>query len=85
MHFVGDFNFPGIDWKTLKGSTSHENEFIVFLLDLHLTQLVTERTHVNGTTLDLVITNCPETFYFVHSENFYRSFSASCLHTEKLP
>ena len=67
-HFVGDFLFPGITWKTLKGSTSHENEFIIFLLNLNLTQLVTEMTHANGNTLDLVtITNCSET-YFGHSE-----------------
>ena len=61
VHFVGDFNFPGTNWKTLKGSTSHEKDFIVFLLDLHLMQLVTERTHLNGNTLDLVITKCSET------------------------
>ena len=67
VHFVGDFNFDGINWKTLKGSTSHENEFIVFQLDLHRTQLVMERTHVNGNTLDLAITNCSEPYYSVHS------------------
>ena len=68
VYFVGDFNFPGSNWKTLKVSTPHENEFIVFLLDLHLTQLVTERTHVNGNIHDLVITNCSETYFSVHSE-----------------
>ena len=73
IHFVGDFNFPGINWKTLKG-TSHENEFITFLLDVHLTQLVTESTHVDGNTLDLVITNCSETYYCVHSETFSDHF-----------
>ena len=75
VHFVDDFNFPGTNWKTLKGSTSHENEFIVFQLDLHLTQLVMERTHVNGNTLYLVITNCSESYYSVPSTKVSDHFS----------
>ena len=74
VNFVGDINFPGLNWKTLKGSTSHEKDSNVFLLDLHLSQLVTERTHVNGNTLVLVITNCSETYYSVHSEKFSDHF-----------
>ena len=44
VHFVRDLFFSGFTRKTLKGSTSHENEFIIFLLDLNSTQLVTETT-----------------------------------------
>ena len=80
VHFVGDFKFPGITRKTLKGSTSHGSEFIVFLLGLHLTQLITGRTHVNGNTLDIVFTNCSETYHSVHAEKFSDLFPGFFTH-----
>ena len=52
--FVGDFNFPDIDWSVLMGSTSQSCNFI---FDCNLFQHVSEYTHVRGNLLDLVITS----------------------------
>ena len=70
---------------TLNGSTTHENEFINRVLDLQLTQLVSGRTHANGNNLDFVITNCCETFYCVHSENFSDHFPVFIYTRIKIP
>ena len=73
---------------TLNGSTSHENEFIIRVLDLQLTQLVSGRTHANGNNLDFLQkfnTNCCETFFCVHSENFSDHFPVFIYTRIKIP
>jgi len=55
-------NFPGIDWKskTIKHGTQykllHEN-FIAFLYENNLKQIIHVPTHIGGNTLDLVCTS----------------------------
>ena len=55
--FVGDFNFPDIDWHTLSGSSSLSNCFCNFVFDCNITQHVLEPTHVKGNILDLILTS----------------------------
>ena len=54
--FVGDFNFPDINWSSLTGSSLSSNLFCEFIFDCNLTQHVTEATHVKGNLLHLVLT-----------------------------
>ena len=54
--FVGDFNFPDIDWSSLLGSSLSSNIFCEFILDCNLTQHITQPTHIKGNILDLVLT-----------------------------
>ena len=65
---MGDFNFPGIDWKL--ECTNHvneaniENRFLLSIQENFLFQLVDQNTHCRGdqqpTLIDLVITNDSE-------------------------
>ena len=55
--FVGDFNFPDIDWSSLIGISTSSNYFCEFVFDCNLTQHVSEPTHVKGNILDLVLTS----------------------------
>ena len=55
--FVGDFNFPDIDWSALTGSSSQSICFCNFVFDCNLAQHVSEPTHVKGNMLDLVLTS----------------------------
>ena len=55
--FVGDFNFPDIDWLSLTGSSPLSSIFCEFIFDCNLTQHILEPTHVKGNTLDLIITS----------------------------
>ena len=57
---LGDFNLPGIDWQTLSGSNLYENQFLNLLCDSDLFQILNERTHIEGNTLDLIATSCPD-------------------------
>ena len=60
--YVGDFNLPDIDWSTGKGfvkpmtlrKSLHEHALRIFEAN-NLIQLVHEKTHVKGNTLDLVL------------------------------
>ena len=66
--FVGDMNFPGIDWskEAVKPSIPNKRIHQKFLDVLHthgMTQLVNGSTHVLGNTLDLVCTNQPSDIY----------------------
>lgn len=51
---IGDMNFPGFDWRneSIKSGTAyktlHEN-FLYFLRENNLTQIITSSTHVGGT------------------------------------
>ena len=50
--FVGDFNYPGIDWSTLIAS-SHSNIFCKFVFNSNLIQHVHSPTHIRGNIIDL--------------------------------
>ena len=53
--FVGDFNFPGIDWE--KGTSDARGRlFHETCMDSFLTQHVNQETHRSGHVLDLVLT-----------------------------
>ena len=54
--FVGDFNFPDIDWSSLTASSSHSNIFCEFVFDSNLIQHVNSLTLIRGNILDLVLT-----------------------------
>ena len=47
--YVGDFNFPDINWSSLLGSSMSSNVFCEFIFDCNLTQHVTQPTHKKGT------------------------------------
>ena len=62
MMLLGDFNYPGINWKTdpptLKPSThtkSLHQAFIDTALEHNFVQLIKEPTHMLGNTLDLIL------------------------------
>ena len=57
--FVGDFNFPSINWSDYTSDRSTEL-FLECLTDKGFEQLIDFPTHVRGNILDLVITNRPE-------------------------
>ena len=54
---MGNFNVPDINWLTLVGSTHFSNQFCDLIFDLNLSQIVDSPTHIQGNTLDLVLTN----------------------------
>jgi len=56
---LGDFNLPDINWDYLVGSCPTSNDFCDFIFDHNLVQLVCAPTHIQGKTLDLVLTNIP--------------------------
>ena len=61
---AGDLNFPSLDWENIKLKPKAEypalhNHLVDLLNDLGMEQLITEPTHEDGNTLDLVITNTP--------------------------
>jgi len=66
--FVGDINFPGIDWNTkaVKPLTPykriHQN-FLNVLNSYTMTQVVKGSTHLLGNTLDLICTNQPNVIF----------------------
>ena len=73
--FVGDYNYPMIDWET--GTTSSSLESINFLFleatrDCFLTQHVTSPTRGRGSTkpslLDLVLTNTEDAIEYLNVE-----------------
>jgi len=59
--FLGDFNYPNINWASKTASQNPDNHFLEFSSDLNLQQLIkspTRKTHI----LDLILTNSPEFF-----------------------
>ena len=56
---VGDFNLPGIDWRTFHASNDSERLLVDFVLDSGSVQAVDEPTHIGGNTLDLMIASDP--------------------------
>ena len=59
--FVGDFNFPDINWSSLYASSESSNMFCEFIFDCNLTQYVSQPTHVKGNILDLVLSSASVT------------------------
>jgi hypothetical protein len=58
---IGDFNLPEIDWEkcTARGRTAVLLEAVEVSF---MEQLVNFPTQVKGNTLDLILTNIPDTF-----------------------
>jgi len=56
--FIGDFNFPGINW-TNQSSVKKSQEFLDETIFAGLHQIVDFPTHIKGNILDLVITDSP--------------------------
>lgn len=88
--FMGDFNYPDVSWDRLVGCTQASHLFCDLVFDLNLHQLVNVSTHVQGNTLDLVVTNShhlitsltvtQDTRYFLKTDHFLVSFNiAQCL------
>ena len=57
--FIGDFNFPSIDWK-YKTADKKCEEFLQCTKDCEYDQLVDFKTHIRGNLLDLVLAKNPE-------------------------
>ena len=55
--FLGDFNFPGIDWDLMHSDNEGERHFINILQDQFFTQHVDFPTQDKGNILDLVISS----------------------------
>ena len=53
---IGDFNLPGIDWKTMK-SDAKGRILAQTVEEEGLEQLVNFKTHIKGNILDLVLAN----------------------------
>ena len=61
---MGDFNLPNFDWTTGVpfNNLNRAYDFYEVFQEHGLVQLVKEPTHVNGNTLDLVLSNFPNRF-----------------------
>ncbi len=70
------FNFPKINWHTLTGDSETSALFCEFVFDNDLDHLVTEPTHRQGNTLDLMLTNCSN---IVHDVQVH---TKSCIPTD---
>ena len=58
---IGDLNFPEIRWPEKVTTVNlHKNFLELLMVDLCHSQLITESTHKNGKTLDILFTNIPE-------------------------
>lgn len=69
MLLVGDFNLPSIDWTDPhKTSKPLNRSFLDMLSQFHLTQSVTEPTHIKGNTLDLVCSNLENKLFAIDVE-----------------
>ena len=70
IFMTGDFNLPHVDWSncsTTSGISSDEKKMFEILQsfanDYFLTQVITQPTHFQGNTLDLVFTNNKELIF----------------------
>ena len=57
VYFVGDFNFPTIDWTSYYPSSCIERRFLEMVIENDHFQLVCEPTHKDNNILDLVPSN----------------------------
>ena len=64
--FIGDFNFPPINWNDYTSDRGSE-PFLNCLIDNGFEQLVEFRTHIRGNILNLVLSNKPETVLNIES------------------
>jgi hypothetical protein len=70
---TGDTNLPQVDWNNLDcNSKKEETRKIIQLTELGLTQLVHEPTRITNntaTTLDIILTNQPQKFHDIHTDD----------------
>ena len=57
---MGDFNLSKTTWPEGNSTCNKDNGFLDLFNDLGLKQLISEPTHKDGNTLDLLLCNCPE-------------------------
>ena len=57
--FIGDFNFPGINWEYETSDRKGAN-FLQCTKDNYFEQLIDFKTHIRGNTLDLLFSNQPD-------------------------
>jgi endonuclease/exonuclease/phosphatase family metal-dependent hydrolase len=57
---IGDFNLPGIDWKSEQARDAKGKLLLETAVEEGLQQLVDFPTHTKGNTLDLLLTNYPD-------------------------
>ena len=64
---IGDLNFPEISWPDSSTTVELHKKFIeLFMSELNHSQLISEPTHKNGGTLDLLFTNVPDLLNNLH-------------------
>ena len=81
--FIGDFNFPSIDW-IYETSDNKSINFLQCTKDLNYEQFVDFQTHIRGNILDLVLTNRPENILSVESIGNLANSDHSIILTEVL-
>ena len=81
--FIGDFNFPSIDW-IYETSDNKSINFLQSTKNLNYEQFVDFQTHVRGNILDLVLTNRPENILSVESIGNLSNSDHSIILTEVL-
>jgi len=64
--FIGDFNFPSIDWK-YETSNKKCSQFLQCVKDNLFEQLIDFSTHTGGNTLDLLLSNQPDKLLNIES------------------
>ena len=72
---VGDMNFPDVNWEQMSAGSSVSEFFCDSMFSLNLIQVIHELTHIQGNTLDTIITNEPEEIYdiIIHDHRQTRS------------
>ena len=69
-YFLGDYNFPGIDWTTLTAKCTVERQFRDIVNDCGLIQFINIPTHSRGNILDLVLSTVDTLSYAVLDASF---------------
>ena len=86
--FLGDFNFPDIDWNTMTSNNDKELSFLEAVNDLCLSQFIDSPTHEAGNILDLILSDTSNLDCWVDpnlfSDHYPIYFSTECSNT-KLP
>ena len=79
VYIVGDFNFGNYNWSSSIMPLNRKplKEFLLFLENHSLSQLVASPTHSSGNTLDLVLTSHPNN---VSNIEVLEPFTSSCDH-----
>ena len=79
--FIGDFNYPNINWSNVS-SDRGSADLLQCSIDNGFEQLVDFPTHIRGNTLDLVLSNRPETILNVESIGNLANSDHSILSTD---